>query len=90
MGGSLAVSQRIFHKVKKTQNMTGLRLSPDDAYFIMRGIRTLDVRLDKHQENTIRIAKFLSKKKILKFYIHTKKKQKIINFGKNIIQDHLA
>ena len=63
MGGSLAVSQRIFHKVKKTQNMTGLRLSPDDAYFIMRGIRTLDVRLDKHQENTIRIAKFLSKKK---------------------------
>ena len=43
--------------------MTGLRLSPDDAYLIMRGLRTLDVRLDKHQENTNKIAKFLSQKK---------------------------
>ena len=29
----------------------------------MRGIRTLDVRLDKHQANAIKVAKFLSKKK---------------------------
>ena len=49
--------------------MTGLRLSPDDAYLILRGIRTLDVRLDKHQENAAKIVKFLSKKKELKFYI---------------------
>jgi len=63
MGGSLAVSKRVFKKVNIAQNMTGLRLSPDDAYFIMRGIRTLDVRLDKHQDNAIKIAKFLSKKK---------------------------
>ncbi len=63
MGGSLAVSKRVFKKVNIAQNMTGLRLGPDDAYFIMRGIRTLDVRLDKHQDNAIKIAKFLSKKK---------------------------
>ena len=63
MGGSLAVSKRVFKKVLQAQNMTGLRLSPDDAYFIMRGIRTLDVRLDKHQQNALQIAKFLSTKK---------------------------
>ena len=63
MGGSLAVSKRAFKNVMIAQNMTGLRLSPDDAYFIMRGIRTLDVRLDKHQANAIKVAKFLSKKK---------------------------
>ena len=63
MGGSLAVSRRVFKKVHITQSMSGLRLSPDDAYFIMRGIRTLDVRLDKHQQNANLIAKYLSKKK---------------------------
>ena len=63
MGGSLAVNKRIFKKVLRAQNMTGLRLSPDDAYFIMRGIRTLDVRLDKHQKNANKVAKFLSKQK---------------------------
>ena len=68
MGGSLAVSKRVFKRVIRAQNMTGLRLSPDDAYFIMRGIRTLDVRLEKHQDNAIKIAKFLSKKNIEVLY----------------------
>ena len=73
MGGSLAVSKRVFKNVMMAQNMTGLRLSPDDAYFIMRGIRTLDVRLDKHEYNAIKIAKFLSKKKNIKvLYPHKK------------------
>ena len=53
--------------------MTGLRLSPDDAYFIMRGIRTLDVRLDKHQQNAKQIAKFLSTKKNIEVLYPLKK-----------------
>ena len=88
MGGSLAVSQRVFRRVLQAHNMTGLRLSPDDAYLIMRGLRTLDVRLDKHQENTNRIARFLSQKKILKFCTLSKKTRKIISYGKNITQVH--
>ena len=76
MGGSLAVSKRVFKKVMMAQNMTGLRLSPDDAYFIMRGIRTLDVRLDKHEHNAIKIAKFLSKKKNIKVLYPYKKNTK--------------
>ena len=73
MGGSLAVSKRVFKKVHTTQSMSGLRLSPDDAYFIMRGIRTLDVRLDKHQENANLIAKFLSTKKNIQILYPIKK-----------------
>ena len=76
MGGSLAVSRRVFKKVLLAQNMTGLRLSPDDAYFIMRGLRTLDVRLDKHQQNTNLIAKFLSKKKNIEVLYPYKKNTK--------------
>ena len=82
MGGSLAVSKRVFKKVFKAQSMTGLRLSPDDAYFIMRGIRTLDVRLDKHQKNAIQIAKFLSKKKNIEVLYPYKKNTKNFKFWK--------
>ena len=53
--------------------MTGLRLGPDDAYLITRGLRTLDVRLDRHSENTKKVAQFLSKfKKIKLLYPHQK------------------
>ena len=76
MGGTLAVSKRIFRKVLLAQNMTGLRLSPDDAYFIMRGLRTLDVRLDRHEKNTNLIVKFLSKKKNIEVLYPYKKNSK--------------
>ena len=76
MGGSLAVSKKVFKKVLQAQNMTGSRLSPDDAYFIMRGIRTLDVRLDKHQQNAKQIAKFLSTKKNIEVLYPLKKNTK--------------
>ena len=77
MGGSLAVNKRVFKYVEKANKVTGLRLSPDDAYLITRGLRTLDVRLDKHQENTNKIVSFLIKnKKILEVLYPVKKNTK--------------
>jgi cystathionine beta-lyase len=61
MGGSLAVNKKVFAKVKAAERVTGLRLGPDDAYLITRGLRTLDVRLDRHRENAKKVAEFLSK-----------------------------
>ena len=61
MGGSLAVNKKVYNKVKIADKMTGLRLGPDDAYLITRGLRTLDVRLDKHSKNAKEVSKFLSK-----------------------------
>ncbi len=63
MGGSLAVNKKAFKLVEQTNKITGLRLSPDDAYLILRGLRTLDVRLEKHQSNAKKVASFLSKNK---------------------------
>ena len=74
MGGSLAISKRVFKLVEATNKVSGLRLGPDDAYLILRGIRTLDVRLEKHQENAKKVSKFLSKqKKITKVFYPYKK-----------------
>ena len=73
MGGSLAVNKRVFKKVLIAERILGLRLGPDDAYLITRGLRTLDVRLDKHQENANKVAKFLSTNKKLKLLYPFKK-----------------
>ena len=73
MGGSLAVNKRVFKYVEKANKITGLRLGPDDAYLIIRGLRTLDVRLDKHQENAKKVANFLSKNKKIKLLYPIKK-----------------
>ena len=73
MGGSLAVNKKVFSKVKAAERITGLRLGPDDAYLITRGLRTLDVRLDRHRENAKKVAKFLSKFKNIKLLYPYKK-----------------
>tara|TARA_B100001250_G_scaffold410179_1_gene436087 strand:- start:896 stop:2110 length:1215 start_codon:yes stop_codon:yes gene_type:complete len=74
MGGTLAINKKVFKLVEATNRVTGLRLSPDDAYLILRGIRTLDVRMDKHYTNALKVSKFLSKqKKIISVYYPYKK-----------------
>ena len=67
MAGTLAVSKKVYKKVWWYNQVSGYRLSADDAYLIIRGLRTLDLRLEKHQENTKIIIKWLDKqKKIIK------------------------
>ena len=73
MGGSLAVNKKVFNKVKAAEKITGLRLGPDDAYLITRGLRTLDVRLDRHRENAKKVSAFLSKNKKVKLLYPYKK-----------------
>ena len=73
MGGSLAVNKKVFKQVQIADRVTGLRLGPDDAYLITRGLRTLDVRLDQHRENAKKVAGFLSKFKNIKLLYPYKK-----------------
>ena len=73
MGGSLAVNKKVFNRVKDAERITGLRLGPDDAYLITRGLRTLDVRLDRHRDNAKKVAEFLSKNKKFKLLYPYKK-----------------
>jgi len=63
MGGTVAVNKKVYKKVWWYNHVSGYRLSPDDAYLIIRGLRTLDLRMDKHQENTKKIISFLKTQK---------------------------
>ena len=39
--------------------MTGSVLGPMEAYLIIRGMKTLEVRMRKHCENALKVAEFL-------------------------------
>lgn len=66
MGGSLAVNKKVFKKIMFFYKLSGYRMSSDEAYLIIRGLRTLDTRLNQHYENTKQIINFLKKQKKIK------------------------
>jgi cystathionine beta-lyase len=73
MGGTLAVNKKTYDKVKFCDKLLGSRLSADEAYLIIRGIRTLDIRLKAHYENTKKIVNFLKKQKKIKEVLYPHK-----------------
>ena len=73
MGGSLAVNKKVFKKVMFFYKLSGYRMSADEAYLIIRGLRTLDVRLKQHYENTKEIINFLKKQKKIKEILYPHK-----------------
>ena len=67
MAGTVAVNKKAYKKVWWYNHVSGYRLSSDDAYLVIRGLRTLDIRMEKHQKNTMEVIKWMSKqKKIVK------------------------
>jgi cystathionine beta-lyase len=60
MAGVLAVNDlTLGDKLYFTINATGCGLAPNDAFLLMRGIKTLAIRMERQQANAQRIAEFL-------------------------------
>lgn len=53
--------QARYEKLKFIQNTLGGILQPVDAFLLIRGIRTLGLRMERHQQNALAIASFLEK-----------------------------
>lgn len=70
VGGAIIVRDKtLAEKIGFLQNAVGAILSPFDSYSILRGIKTLEIRMQKHAENTQKIALFLNRhKKVKKVY----------------------
>ena len=66
MGGSLAVNKKVFKKIMFFYKLSGYRMSADEAYLIIRGLRTLDTRLNQHYLNTKQVINFLKRQKKVK------------------------
>ncbi|KAK3688428.1 Cys/Met metabolism PLP-dependent enzyme-domain-containing protein [Podospora appendiculata] len=60
MAGVIAVNDpELGDKMYFTINATGCGLSPNDSFLLMRGVKTLAIRMEKQQTNAQRIAEFL-------------------------------
>ncbi|HMO15691.1 MAG TPA: cystathionine gamma-synthase [Pirellulaceae bacterium] len=61
IGGALAVRDGgLYERLKFLQNAAGGVPGPFDCYLVLRGIKTLDVRMQRHCENALKIAEFLA------------------------------
>jgi cystathionine beta-lyase len=59
MGSAASNDASLLDKLDVFLRDFGLSVSPDDAYFMLRGLRTLDVRLQRHGENALKVAGWL-------------------------------
>jgi cystathionine gamma-lyase len=58
-GAALAKDSAIFEPIKFLQNATGAVPAPFDCWLTLRGLKTLELRMQRHEENAAAIAKAL-------------------------------
>ena len=58
-GSVSSKSFEFIHGLAKVQKLITAPLNPMDSYLLMRGIRTLDVRMQRHGENALLVAQML-------------------------------
>lgn len=91
VGGALMLSdEELYEKIKFAQNAAGAILSPFDSYLILRGTKTLAVRMQAHEKNALKIARYLESHSKVKQVIypgleshpqHQLAKQQMSGFG---------
>jgi methionine-gamma-lyase len=59
VGGIIISRKSFFNTLNTLLRNTGGTLAPFDAWLALRGIKTLPLRMQKHNENAIKVAQFL-------------------------------
>jgi cystathionine gamma-lyase len=60
VGGAVLTSDAaLYQKIQFLQNAVGGVPSPMDSFLVMRGLKTLHVRMERHQENAFRLVRHL-------------------------------
>ena len=60
MLGTVAASGEPLKQLKETHGALGVHVGPDDVFLGLRGLRTLAVRLDRHQKSAKIVAEWLA------------------------------
>jgi cystathionine gamma-synthase len=62
MGGVLVGDRALVEKVFHFREINGASLHPAAAYFLVRGLKTLELRVARQNENAMELARFLEKR----------------------------
>jgi cysteine-S-conjugate beta-lyase len=70
MIGSVTAAPSAWTKLRQTSYQLGQTVSPDDAFLAARGLRTMGVRLARHHENGLLVARWLAEQPEVARVIH--------------------
>jgi cystathionine beta-lyase len=62
MIGTAVANERCWEQLREHSYLMGQMVDADTAYVASRGLRTLGIRLRQHEENSIRVAQWLSQR----------------------------
>lgn len=62
MLGTITTTKNLFFQIKKQISLLGYAAAPDDCYLGLRGMRSLAVRLARHQESAMELAYWLEQR----------------------------
>ncbi len=62
MLGVIVTTEAHYRRVKTAASILGAVPGPDDCYLALRGIRTLDVRLERHRKTGLALARWLKRR----------------------------
>ena len=69
-GFTVAKSQDIADKLRLIFKTTGAVLGALDAWLVIRGIKTLPLRMEQHQKNALALAEWLQKQPKVKYVLY--------------------
>ena len=58
-GAIIAKDKSLYKNLRKTMAFMGGNMDPHQAYLVIRGVKTLSIRIDKAQDSAMKIAEFL-------------------------------
>ncbi|MDO8534584.1 MAG: cystathionine beta-lyase [Xanthobacteraceae bacterium] len=58
--GTISATDEFWPQIKETTGTLGLCPGPEDAFLALRGLRTLAVRLERHMQSGLKIARWLA------------------------------
>lgn len=61
MAGAVTAAPQAWERLQRASKALGQCLSPDDAFLVARGLRTLPIRLAAHEAGALEIARWLAK-----------------------------
>ncbi|MFS8049856.1 cystathionine beta-lyase [Rhizobium sp. BR 314] len=61
--GTISANAKHWRQLKHANGALGLCGTPDDAYQVLRGLRTMGIRLERHQANALAVARWLEQRR---------------------------
>lgn len=68
--GTISANERTFRRILTTHGDLGITVAPEDAFLASRGLRTMALRLERHQQSALAVARWLSSRPEVRQVLH--------------------